>query len=287
LLIKDLTKEVREKLKSSGIENAEHEAKMLLLELSGFSETEIMAYPEKNVETHDCIKILESTERRMKREPLQYILGKSWFWGREFSVGEGVLIPRPETELLVEAALEEDFDSFLDWGTGSGCIAAALLCERPGINGVAAEINPLSIVRAFRNFKRLGVIDRCILWHSHSPDDIPISYTDLIISNPPYIETGKISSLMAEVQHEPLIALDGGDDGLDFYRMLIRYAPAKLRQGGRMLFEIGEGQADYFRYNLPCEFKLNYIRKDYQGIERIVSLVFYGEPVFVTTQMRG
>ena len=276
MLIRDLSKEVRDKLKSSGIENAEHEVKLILLELSGLSQTEIMAHPEKVVEMRNCIKILESVERRMKREPLQYILGKAWFWGREFSVGEGVLIPRPETELLVEAALEEDFNSFLDWGTGSGCIAASLLCERPDIYGMAAEKNPLSIVMAFENLKRLGVIDRCVLWHSRSPDDIPLNRTDLIISNPPYIETGKISSLMAEVQHEPFIALDGGVDGLHFYRMLIRYAPLKLRPGGRLLLEIGEGQADYFRNNLPCELKLNYIRKDYQGIDRIVSIVFSG-----------
>ena len=274
MFVKDLSREVKEKLKSSGIENAELEAKMLLLELSGLSEIEIMAHPESKVETRNCIKIFESVERRIKREPLQYILGKAWFWGREFSVGEGVLVPRPETELLVEAALEEDFESFLDWGTGSGCIAASLLCERPGIHGVAAEINPLSIAMAFENMRRLRVIDRCILWHSRSPDDIPLNRTDLIVSNPPYIKTDRISSLMTEVQHEPFIALDGGADGLDFYRMLIRYAPAKLRPGGRLLLEIGEGQADYFRNNLPRELKLKYIRKDYHGIERVVSIVF-------------
>ena len=275
MTIKDLKKEITEKLKSSGIENAEYEAKILLLELSGLSEIEIMAHPEKNVEASNCIKIFESVGRRMKREPLQYILGKGWFWGKEFSVGEGVLIPRPETELLVEAALENDFDSFLDWGTGSGCIAATLLCERPKARGVAAEISPLSMIKAFENLTRLGVMDRCILWHSRSPDDIPLNRADLIVSNPPYIETGKISGLMPEVQHEPLIALDGGDDGLNFCRMLIRYASAKLRPGGRLLLEIGEGQADFFR---NCSafgtagLKLDGIRKDYQGIERIATL---------------
>ena len=276
MIVKDLINEIKERLRSSGIENAEYEAKIILLELSELSETEIIVHPEKNVGAENCIKIFESVERRMKREPLQYILGKAWFWGREFSVGEGVLIPRPETELLVEAAIEESYNSFLDWGTGSGCIAATLLCERPETYGVAAEANPISIIRAFENLKRLGVIDRCILWHSRSPGDIPLKRTDLIVSNPPYIETGKISKLMAEVQYEPFTALDGGHDGLDFYRMLLRYASTKLCAGGRVLFEIGEGQADFFRNNL-CEFgkfKLNYIRKDYQNIERIVSLVF-------------
>jgi len=273
LILKDLISEIKGKLESSGIENAEHEAKLLLQELSGLSRIEIMAHPERNVEDQNCVKIFESVERRANREPLQYILGKTWFWGREFLIGEGVLIPRAETELLVEAALEENFDSFLDWGTGSGCIAATLLCERPRIHGVAAEINPLSIINAFMNYKRLGVVNRCILWHSRYPDDIPITQTDLIISNPPYIETDIIPCLMPEVRHEPYIALDGGADGLDFYRTLIRYAPAVLKPGGRLLFEIGEGQADYFRENLPDRFRLNYIRKDYQGIERVVSLV--------------
>ena len=276
MIVKDLINEIKERLISSGIENAEYETRIILLELSGLSETEIIAHPGKNVGAQNCVKIFKSVERRMKREPLQYILGKAWFWGREFSVGEGVLIPRPETELLVEAALEEDFNSFLDWGTGSGCIAATLLCEKPGIYGVAAEANPLSIAKAFENLNRLGVINRCILWHSRSPGDIPLNRTDLIVSNPPYIETGKISKLMDEVQYEPLTALDGGHDGLDFYRLLLRYASTKLCSGGRLIFEIGEGQADFFRNNL-CEFgkfKLNYIRKDYQNIERIVSLVF-------------
>ncbi|MCL2767806.1 MAG: peptide chain release factor N(5)-glutamine methyltransferase, partial [Synergistaceae bacterium] len=250
---------------------AEYEAKILLLELSGLSETEIAAHPEKNVETLNCTKIFESVERRMKREPLQYILGKAWLWGKEYSIGEGVLIPRPETELLVEAALENDFDSFLDWGTGSGCIAASLLCERPAICGVAAEVSPISLVRAFENLKRLGVINRCILWHSRTPDDIPLSQTDLIVSNPPYVEAGKLSGLMPEVRYEPVTALDGGADGLDFYRMLVRYAPTKLRPGGRLLFEIGEGQADFFKNNSFSELELDYIRKDFQGIERIVS----------------
>jgi len=276
LIIKDIIKEIKDKLENSGIENAEHEVRLLLQELLGLSFTEILAHPEIEVEKHKLTKIFESVERRINREPLQYILGKAWFWGREFYVGEGVLIPRPETELLVEAALEEEFISFLDWGTGSGCIAASLLCERPGTRGVAAEVNPLSIVKAFFNLKRHRVIDRCILWHSRSPLDIPISRTDLIISNPPYIESAKISSLMPEVKREPFAALDGGSDGLDYYRTLIQYARTKLRPGGRLLFEIGEGQADFFRNKLMSEFKLNYIRKDFQGIERIVSFEYIG-----------
>ncbi|MCL1874684.1 MAG: peptide chain release factor N(5)-glutamine methyltransferase [Synergistaceae bacterium] len=277
MIVKDLIINVKEKLRSSGIVNAEYEAKILMFKFSGLSEIEIMAHPERNVETPNCMKIFELVERRMKREPLQYILGAAWFWGREFSVGEGVLCPRPETELLVEAALEEDFDSFLDWGTGSGCIAATLLSERPGAHGVAAEVNPLSIIKAYENLRRLGVIDRCVLWHSRSPDDIPVWQTDLIISNPPYIETDKIQSLMPEVQREPFVALDGGSDGLDYYRKLVRYAPTKLRAGGRLLLEIGEGQADYFRNNSFDKLKLNYIRKDFQGIERIASLVLRDE----------
>jgi release factor glutamine methyltransferase len=276
LIIKDIIKEVKDKLKYSGIENSNNETRLILRELSGLSEAEIIAHPEKEVEKPNHMKIFESVERRIKREPLQYILGKAWFWGKEFYVGEGVLIPRPETELLVEAALEEDFASFLDWGTGSGCIAASLLCELPKTQGMAAEVNPLSILCAFFNLKRLGVIDRCILWHSRSPLDIPINRTDLIISNPPYIESAKISCLMPEVMREPITALDGGDDGLNYYRMLIQYARLKLRTGGRLLFEIGEGQAGFFRNELKGEFRLNYIRKDYQGIERIVSIGFLG-----------
>ncbi|MCL1941337.1 MAG: peptide chain release factor N(5)-glutamine methyltransferase [Synergistaceae bacterium] len=277
MIVKDLLREIKNKLRSSGIEQSEREAKMLLLELSGLSEIEIMAHPEANVAAQNCAKIFEAVGRRTQREPLQYILGKAWFWGKEFSVGEGVLIPRPETELLVEAALEGDFDYFLDWGTGSGCIAAALLCERPGARGVAAETNPLSLIRAHENLRRLGVASRCVLWHSRSPFDIPLRRADLIVSNPPYIKTDEMPNLMAEVRREPVIALDGGADGLDFHRTLIDYAQKVLRPGGRLLFEIGEGQADYFKNfknNSFGNLKLEYIRKDYQGIERIVSFTY-------------
>lgn len=217
----------------------------------------------------------DEVERRKLREPLQYILGHANFYGREFFVHPGVFIPRPETELLVEAALERPFENFLDWGTGSGCIAATLLCERgqSRLFGVAAEKNPLSVLRAWQNFKHLGVLPQIFLWHSQTPEDIPIKphSLDLVISNPPYIKTGDIPSLMPEVQHEPKLALDGGTDGFHHYRILIKNSARWLKPRGRLIVEIGFGQAEFFERGFDG-FSLGYIRKDYSGIERVVCL---------------
>lgn len=260
---------ITERLAGAGIENARHEARMILEEFAPKLPLELLKPTPEMLS-----RAFEVVERRIRREPLQYILGKAWFFGREFEVGEGVLIPRQETELLVEAALEESFCSFLDWGTGSGCIAATLLWERE-CYGVAAEKNPMSIAIAWRNLKPF-LSSRCLLWHSQSPFDIPAEGLDLVVSNPPYIRRGDIAGLMPEVRREPFIALDGGEDGLDYYRLLMRFAPERLHPGGRLIFEIGQGQEAFFYGEVFDKMELKYIRPDYAGIARVVCLVKKG-----------
>jgi release factor glutamine methyltransferase len=208
---------------------------------------------------------------------LQYVLNEAHFWGLPLQVGKGVLVPRPETELLVELALEVLEASmptpgapfFLDWGTGSGCIGIALLRERPDARAVMAEKSPAALAWAWKNMTRYGLHRRGLLWHSRAPEDIPLEKgaLDLVISNPPYIPTGDLPGLMREVRdHEPRLALDGGKDGMDFYRTLFRQAPLWLRRGGALLLEIGdEEQAEKMRTLPPPCLRLTKEVKDFSG----------------------
>ena len=232
----------------AGIDNAMGEADLILVRLLRVPRAFILGHPEKILADKELRLIDEIVARRLTGEPLQYILGEAHFWGMTFEVGEGVLVPRPDTEFLVEAALKrlppDEPSLFLDWGTGSGCIAIALLAERPGARAVMAEKNPRSIKWAWRNLKRYALHGRALLWHSREPEDIPVGKgsLDLIVSNPPYIPTKDIEGLMREVRdHEPRMALDGGEDGMDFYRKLFNSVPALLKDGGALILEIPGG----------------------------------------------
>ncbi len=164
----------------------------------------------------ECARVEGVISRRESGEPLQYILGEADFYGRDFRVGPGVLIPRHDTETLIEAVKlcfgREEAFTFLDWGTGSGCIAATILLEFPGSSGYVVEASAEAKCYALSNFKRLGVSER-VTWCEGFPE------CDLTISNPPYIPSGEIAGLMREVRDfEPVSALDGGQDGMKFYR---------------------------------------------------------------------
>jgi len=214
--------------------------------------------------------------RRLTGAPLQYILNEAYFWNMPFEVGEGVLIPRPDTEFLVEAALKRlplgAPSFFLDWGTGSGCIAIALLTERPRTRAIMAEKNPSSIDWARKNLNRYDLRERALLVHSRELDDIPAERgsLDLVVSNPPYIPTKDISGLMREVRdHEPHMALDGGEDGMDFYRKLFHSAPPLLKNGGSLILEIGDAaQAEAMRNEKHPGLVLAEEIADFSGIPR-------------------
>ena len=239
---------ISEAFRGGGIDNATGEADLILVRLLRVSRAFVLGHPEKILSDDELASIDEVVARRLAGEPLQYILGEAHFWGMPFDVGEGVLIPRPETEFLVESALKRlPLDSpsvFLDWGTGSGCIAIALLTERPQAGAIMAEKNPRSIEWAWRNLERNGLHGRALLWHSREPGDIPaeISSLDLIVSNPPYIPTKDVAGLMREVRHEPRMAFDGGGDGMDFYGKLFHGVPALLKKGGALIMEIGDAR---------------------------------------------
>ncbi len=263
-------------LNEAGTTSPGLEADYILGFVLGVSRAFIMAYPDLAVSEEDNSRITEILRRRSAREPLQYIIGSWDFYGRTLETPAGVLIPRPETELLVERALEllpAAGGTFLDWGTGTGCIALSLLSENTRLRGIASDCNPLALAASWRNLKRYGVLDRCLLWHSRTPEDLPVapSSLDMLVSNPPYIKTSLIGSLMREVLHEPLPALDGGADGMMWYLRLFAAAERLLRPGGSLLFESGDReQSEALVKFTPALLCLKGIIDDYSGTPRVL-----------------
>ena len=262
-------------LSSMGVPNPSLEADFILEWATGKGRGYIHGYPEHMLSAAEEAKFKEALERRAKREPLWYITGECEFWGLTFKVGPGCLVPRPETEILVEAALEIFEEGiFLDWGTGSGCIAAAILSEKATCKAVAVDCSPKALFYAWWNFKNLGVLERVLLWHSNGIWDLPEAYerVDLIVSNPPYIPSTEIQNLMPEVRlYEPKEALDGGADGLKYYNLLRSVANRLLSHGGHLVVEIGS--TFQWRQLLKLyggQFDLTDVRKDLSGLDRVL-----------------
>ena len=192
-------------------------------------------------------------------------------------VEEGCLVPRPETELLVEAAAESfQGGSFLDWGTGTGCISLALLERFPQARALMAEKNPKSLRCAWRNLKERNLLGRATLWHSQSVADIPGGVFSLVVSNPPYIPSDKIPELMPEVSiFEPRLALDGGANGLEPYSWLFQLCRRTLKPGGALCVEYGgNGQTEALRDLAPNDFVEERILRDIAGQERVLQWRF-------------
>ncbi|MDP2174044.1 MAG: peptide chain release factor N(5)-glutamine methyltransferase [Candidatus Cloacimonadaceae bacterium] len=222
----------------------QHEIKYLLSELSGLSVPELALHAQDELEEETGALFLSSLERLRKHEPVQYILGRAWFWGLELEVNPAVLIPRHETELLVELALKElsDDETVIDIGTGSGAIAIALKKERPGLKIIATDISPAALETAKRNAESLACeIDFRVC------DIFPEEGMrfDLIISNPPYVSEGEFAKLDEKIRlFEPSNALLAMGEGLDFYRKILSCAPSYLKPGGRIIFEHGYTQRE-------------------------------------------
>jgi len=228
-----------------GVPNPRLDAELLLSDILGMKRIELYMHFDQPVAEPDLARFRTQVQRRGKREPLQYIMGYTEFYGRRFSVTPAVLIPRPETEQLVARALEwldvhPTATRVLDFGTGSGCIASTVALERPQLQVTAVDASEAALEVAQRNAKQLGatitLTTGCRIMSG-------MTAVDLIISNPPYIPSAEISKLQPEVaQFEPKLALDGGEDGLAFYRQLLQDAPTQLNTGGALLIETGLGQ---------------------------------------------
>lgn len=214
-------------------------------------------------------------ERRMAGEPTQYLTGVREFYNRPFKVDPRVLIPRPETELLVEAALHglprDTPGTALDVCTGSGCIAISLAAERPQATVLATDLSPDACALARENAQALGVADRVGVLHGDLYAPLPPDACfDVVVSNPPYIASGEIPSLSAEVRREPLLALDGGPDGLVLIRKVIEGARRVLKPGGLLAMEIGETQGAALKALLQAAgFEDARVEKDLERRERL------------------
>lgn len=215
-------------------------------------------------------------ERRMSGEPTQYLTGRRDFYGRTFSVDRRVLIPRPETELLVEAVLRyvpKDAPArVLDLCTGSGCIAATIAAERPQASVWATDLSPDACELATQNAEKLGVGARVTVRAGDLFGALPPGVTfDVVVSNPPYIASGQIATLQAEVQKEPHLALDGGADGLVLIRRIAGEARTFLKPGGHLALEIGEEQGDAVQTLLQSAgFEDVRVEKDLARLDRLV-----------------
>jgi release factor glutamine methyltransferase len=266
-------------LADRGVENARLNAEHLLAHALGLKRMELYLQFDRPLTESERAPLRDLVKRRGAREPLQHVLGTAEFHGRTFACDKRALVPRPETEQLVELALEvakeKTAASILDIGTGSGVIALTIALELPSATLHATDLSPDALALAAENAARHALTDR-IVFHQVDllpPDDARF---DLIIANLPYIPAGEIASLSPEVRHDPASALDGGADGLDLIRRLIDTAPDRLAPGGALLLEIGLGQADAVNALLSArKFRDISVRPDYQNIPRF-AVGFHG-----------
>jgi len=227
---------VQDALRSSGIDP--REARLLLARLTGFSEASVLAFPERTLPADCEDRFLNAAARRRNGEPVAYILGEKEFYGLRLSVNATVLIPRPETELLVDLALQREFSSALDLGTGSGAIALAIKHQRPAARVVAVDASAAALVVAKRNGVALGLE---IGWrHGRWFEAVAGERFDVVVANPPYVAAG--DPHLPALSFEPLSALEAGVDGLDAIREIVPAARPHLAIRGWLLIEHGRGQ---------------------------------------------
>ena len=271
--------EATQALRRAGVPEARREAGSLLSHVVGRERTFLITHAEQALGPGELSRFRETVERRAAGEPLQYITGRQEFFGLDFEVTPDVLIPRPETELLVETALELLTETtrpscICDVGTGSGCIAVTLLRERERLRAVALDISPPALLVAARNAARHHVRERLSLVASDVFKGLDASRArfSMIVSNPPYIAERALDELQREVrEHEPRVALTPGGDGLRLIKRIATDAPRFLNSGGHLLLEIGYDQREAMRALFDAAvWQLLDIRKDLQGIPRTV-----------------
>lgn len=269
-----------EKLASVSDE-AQTEARLILQQVLSLSYTDFLLCKDRPVSEAEKQQVLFVLSERLSHRPLQYILGKWDFYGRSFSVGEGVLVPRPETEQLCEYVINKlskmDRPVVYDLCAGSGCIGLTIKMQVPSSQVYLFEKSPEAMAYLEKNRRNLGLaretvtVQGDILKGYDAFSALPVP--DVIVSNPPYICSGELSSLQPEVRREPSMALDGGIDGLEFYRAIAeKWLPAM--KGGFVAVECGENQA----YEIETLFSLvaseTEIIKDFNGIDRMVAAYF-------------
>ena len=261
----------KDRLTEAQVPDADLDAWYLLEWCTGVNRSHYLAWPEEAISPEQEEQYRQTLNQRERRIPLQQITGEQEFMGLSFYVNEHVLIPRQDTEVLVEetAKFLKDGMSFLDLCTGSGCILLSLLHLRAGAEGTGADLSPEALKVAAQNRERLGV--KAELIESDLFDKIEGAF-DVIVSNPPYIKREEIETLMDEVRlHEPYMALDDHEDGLYFYRKIAEEAPKHLRAGGGLFLEIGWDQGGSVSELLREQgFSDVKVVKDLAGLDRVV-----------------
>jgi release factor glutamine methyltransferase len=264
-------------LEKKGVDSPRLHAELLLAHILNLQRMKLYLNFDRALGPGEVERLREFVQRRGKREPLQHILGSTSFCGLEIAVNRHVLIPRPETELLAEAGwkflstLSDPSSTALDVGTGSGCIATVLAVKCPGTKISAVDISPEALEIARQNATRHQV--QIQFSNSDAFAALPAgTQFDLIISNPPYIPAADMSSLQPEVRdYDPRIALEGGVDGLEFYRRLATEARPFLKSGGRFMLEFGDGQAEAIQKIFETQkWIVEAIREDYTRRPRLL-----------------
>ena len=275
----ELLKKGTKILEGSGIREAGLDAWLLLEYVTGKNRAWYFAYSDEMADPEQENRYLELIQKRSSHIPLQHLTHQAFFMGYEFYVDEYVLVPRQDTEVLVETALEVAKDQndlrILDMCTGSGCILLSLLLEKQGSTGTGVDVSQEALKVAGKNKIQLGLDGRAELLQSDlfSAKELEEDgQYDILISNPPYIPTKEIDTLMEEVKsHDPRLALDGHEDGLYFYRRICTEGRAYLKKGGWLLFEIGCDQGkDVANLMENAGFSQVQIRKDLSGLDRVV-----------------
>lgn len=266
---------VRETAKSLS-DNARFEAELIVMSAVGINRTQLVLDSRRDVTEEQRERVSEMVKRRQSGEPLQYILGECEFMSLDFYVESGVLIPRSDTETLVEAVIEKTDENknmkILDICTGSGCIGISTAHFRSSAYVDLIDISDKAIEIAKKNIVRNNVQSRVKVQKMDILNEYPSEKYDIVVSNPPYIETEVIDTLQTEVKnHEPRLALDGGEDGLIFYRRITEIAPEILKKGGMLAFEIGYNQGKAVSALMEKNFCDVRIIQDFSKNDRVVT----------------
>lgn len=293
-IYKEVYKAGAARLREAGIEEAELDARLLLEFVCGTDRNTLLVHGDREVSSEEYGRYEALVTARAAHTPLQHLTGEQEFMGLTFLVNDKVLVPRQDTEVLVEEALKNLHDGMriLDLCTGSGCILLSLLQYSNDCVGVGVDLSVEALAVARENYARLrkerpemeavfldgdlfGALDG---WTASGGREAGSPRFDIIVSNPPYIETEAIGTLMPEVrEHEPMMALDGGADGLSIYRRIVQGAGAYLNRGGMLFFEIGCGQAgSVSKLMEQAGFREIEVVKDFAGLDRVVYGSLFG-----------
>jgi release factor glutamine methyltransferase len=259
-----------------GVEQPRLSIEHLLADTLGKKRIELYLEFDRSLSPGELEPLREKVRRRVEGEPLQHLLGHWDFFGRTFRTDCRALIPRPETELLVETVLKELATSgespnrLVDVGTGSGNLAITFALERPDLAISAVDLSEEAIALAQENAKHLGALDRITFRRSDLLDEMEGPF-HWVVANLPYIPTADLNALQREVKFDPILALDGGKDGLTIIKRLIESVPGKIALNGMLALELGQGQAQPVRgFLAENNYRDISIKKDYQGVERVL-----------------